>query len=79
MNEPLLKMKIAELEMRIEKLESILSRRTDDADYYTINEAASVLKVCPATIYNKIYDGSITAVKVGKCWRIPKSVIYNKY
>lgn len=65
------KLKISELEMRIEQLEKALQKK-EEPDYYTIDEYAKKMKVCTATVYSKIKDGSITAEKIGKCWRIPK-------
>ena len=72
--------KITELEMRIEALEKelALSQRADinNNEFYTIDEYAKIMKLCSATVYQRVHDGLLTAVKVGKCWRIPKNQIY---
>ena len=72
-NEIYLKRKIAELEMRIEQLESQLtvSQSAGNKPYYSVAEYAKIMSVTPQTVYNRIHTGDILAVKVGKCLRIP--------
>ena len=73
------KTKITELEMRIESLETDLAilKKTDVRnDFYTIEEYADLMKVCKATVYHRVKNGYITAVKIGKSWRIPKSQLF---
>ena len=71
------KSKISEMEMRIERLEEDLAKAqiiaANKDDFYTIDEYADIMKLCTATVYHKVKNGSIAGVKVGKCWRIPKS------
>lgn len=68
-----LKLRIAELEMRIESLEKQIFTisKGKNKPYYTIKEYADLLSVTPQTVYNQINSGGINAVKVGKSWRIP--------
>ena len=74
------KNKIITMEMRIERLEQELARAqivaSNKSDFYTIDEYADIMKLCPATVYHKVKNGSIAAFKVGKCWRIPKNQIF---
>ncbi|MBN2299703.1 MAG: helix-turn-helix domain-containing protein [Acholeplasmataceae bacterium] len=37
---------------------------------YTIDEIADILKVTQRTIYNYIKSGDLTAIKIGKYWRV---------
>lgn len=41
-----------------------------DLKVYTLNETADILKVTKRTIYNYIKAGQLTAVKMGKYWRV---------
>ena len=69
--------KMSEMEMRIEQLESVIDAIKNSgnltADYYTIEEYSEIMKVCKATVYHRVKNGYIVAVKVGKSWRIPKT------
>lgn len=67
-----LKLKIAELEMRIDANEEKKTVKSyTKKPYYSIKEYAELYSVTPQTIYNQIYSGNIKAEKVGKIWRIP--------
>lgn len=76
-NEITLKRKITELEMRIEQLESQLSamKTAGSKPYYSIKEYADIMQITPQTVYNRIYSGNLTAIKVGGSWRISASTI----
>ncbi len=37
---------------------------------YTIDEIVEILKVTQRTIYNYIKSGDLTAIKIGKYWRV---------
>lgn len=69
--------RLRDLERRIERLEAeALARKANpnnDSDCYTINEFAKALGVSRLTISRRIQNGVISAVKVGKTWRIPKT------
>ena len=69
--------RLGEMERRIERIEAeLLANRANPmntGDYYTVPQLASALNVCELTIRRKIRSGTITAVKVGKTWRIPKT------
>ena len=69
--------RLRELERRIEKLEAENRARnanpTNDSDCYTINEFAKALGVSRLTISRRIQTGVISAVKVGRNWKIPKN------
>lgn len=43
--------------------------------YFSINEFCDKLKISHSTVYKKIKDGSIPAVKLGRCWKIPRSAL----
>lgn len=38
--------------------------------YLTVNEFASKLRITPMTVYKLIRNNEITAIKIGKCYRI---------
>ena len=40
--------------------------------FLTISEAAALLRVHERTLYNRIADGSIKSVRIGRTIRIPK-------
>lgn len=69
--------RLGELERRIEKLEAELSATkvnpNNRSEFYSIDEFAAALGVHRLTISRRIKNGVISAVKVGKTWRIPKS------
>lgn len=69
--------RIRELERRIEVLEAENRARgknpSNNSDYYSIQEFAEALGVSRLTISRRIKSGIISAVKIGKTWRIPKS------
>ena len=43
--------------------------------YYSVDEAAEVLGVHRNTIKNRIKDGGLQAIKIGRQWRIPKEAL----
>ena len=46
-----------------------------EESYYSINEFCNKLKISHSTVYKKIKEGTIPAIKLGKCWKIPKSAL----
>ena len=68
-----LKLKLADLEMRIESLENQIQAmvKTNCKPYYSVKEFAEIMSVNPITIYNRIHEGQIDAVRIGKSYRIP--------
>lgn len=42
---------------------------------YTIEELTKLLTVTARTIYNYIYEGKLTAIKMGKYWRVTQSAL----
>jgi len=49
----------------------------DNFKLYTIEEIASILKVTERTIYNYIKGGDLSAIKIGKYWRIKHADLEN--
>ncbi len=43
---------------------------TEELKLYTIDEVTKILKVTQRTVYNYIKNGNLTAIKVGKYWRV---------
>jgi excisionase family DNA binding protein len=41
-----------------------------DVKLYTIDEVAEILKVTQRTIYNYNKSGALSAIKIGKYWRV---------
>lgn len=46
--------------------------------FYTVQEAADLLKVHYQTVRNWIRSGEIRVIKIGRSYRIPKSEIENR-
>ena len=44
-----------------------------DIKVYTLDEVADILKVTKRTLYNSVKEGKLTAVKMGKYWRVSES------
>ena len=70
--------KVYGLERRIEKLEAKLRALEDNpmnaSDFYTVRQVAKMLNTCDLTIRRKLMNGQVEGYKVGRQWRIPKSV-----
>lgn len=49
---------------------------TGSPAYYTIEEAAAIIKVDRRTIFNWLRDGKLKAVKFGDSWRIPRAAVF---
>jgi len=43
--------------------------------FYTLKEAASMLKISYSTMFTLVTTGKIKAVKIGRQWRISSDVI----
>ena len=41
-------------------------------DFLTVEEVAVILRVCAATVRNKIKAGLIPCLMIGAAWRIPR-------
>ena len=41
-------------------------------EYYSINEICRNFKISQSTVYKIIKDKKIHAIKLGRCWKIPK-------
>jgi len=41
-----------------------------DIKVYTLDEVADILKVTKRTLYSYVKEGKLTAVKMGKYWRV---------
>lgn len=69
--------KLRDLERRIEKLEAENRARSanpgNNSDCYSIKEFAEALGVSRLTISRRIQSGEISAVKIGRNWKIPKT------
>ncbi len=44
-------------------------------EVYTVEEFAKIFKVSPEAIRNLIRNGEIPAIKIGKQYRIPKTIV----
>ena len=42
-----------------------------DKKYLTVQEAAAVLNISSISIYRELHNEKITALKLGRYWRIP--------
>lgn len=42
-----------------------------DKKYLTVQEAAAVLNISTISIYRELHNEKITALKLGRYWRIP--------
>ena len=50
-----------------------MGNNTAHETYYTVKEAAEILKVNPMTIYRAIEQSLITSLRIGRTIRIPES------
>lgn len=41
-------------------------------EYYSINEICRNFKISQSTVYKMVKDKKIHAIKLGRCWKIPK-------
>ena len=41
-------------------------------EYYSINEICRNFKISQSTVYQMIKNIKIRAIKLGRCWKIPK-------
>ena len=68
--------RLREHERRIERLEAELmalrANPSNTSECYSINEFAQALGVSRLTISRRIQSGVISAIKVGRNWKIPK-------
>ncbi len=46
-----------------------------DEEYYSINEICQKFKMSHSTVYKKIKSREIPAIKLGRCWKIPRSAL----
>ena len=46
-----------------------------DEEYYSINEICQKFKISHSTVYKKIKSREIPAIKLGRCWKIPKNAL----
>ncbi len=46
-----------------------------EEEYYSINEVCQKFKISHSTIYKKIKNREIPAVKLGRCWKISRSAL----
>jgi excisionase family DNA binding protein len=44
-----------------------------EPELLTLADLAKLLRVSPRTAYRYVYDGTVSAVKVGGQWRIPRA------
>lgn len=44
-----------------------------EKDYYSIKELCQRYAMSQSTVYSMIHTGKIRAVKIGRCWKIPKA------
>lgn len=46
-----------------------------DESYMTTKEFCDKLQISYSTVYRMINNGQLPAVKFGRCWKIPRSVL----
>ena len=63
--------------MELFEIESIRKEIAKGPEFYTIQEAADILKVHYMTIYRLVNAGDIDASMVAGCWRIPSIALTN--
>ena len=44
-----------------------------EKDYYSIKELCQQYSMSQSTVYSMIHAGKVRAVKIGRCWKIPKA------
>ena len=46
-----------------------------EPDVYTVAEVADILRISTSSVTKMIRDGSLTAIKIGSMYRIPRRVV----
>lgn len=57
------------------KLQEVMERDKRMDDFITVTELATFFRVCPKTIYRRLWARAIPAYMVGRTWRIAKKDI----
>jgi excisionase family DNA binding protein len=64
-------------QMELFEIEEIRNELKKGPEFYTIQEAADMLKVHYITVYRLVNVGDIAASMVAGCWRIPSIALQN--
>ena len=55
---------------------SNLSGDISEVKFLTIAEVASVMRVSKMTVYRLVHSGELTAVRVGRSFRVPEHAVH---
>jgi excisionase family DNA binding protein len=47
----------------------------DDLSFLTVGEVAGVMRVSKMTVYRMVHSGELTAVRVGRSFRVPAKAV----
>ena len=56
---------------------SNLSGDISEVKFLTIAEVASVMRVSKMTVYRLVHSGELTAVRVGRSFRVPEHAVHD--
>ncbi|MEH0842706.1 helix-turn-helix domain-containing protein [Micromonospora sp. CPCC 205711] len=51
--------------------------RLSDVKFLTVAEVASVMRVSKMTVYRLVHSGELTAVRVGRSFRVPEHAVHD--
>lgn len=46
-----------------------------DKEFYSVKELCREYSISQSTLYHMIQSGKIHAVKLGRCWKIPRDAV----
>ncbi|MBM0236646.1 helix-turn-helix domain-containing protein [Micromonospora sp. ATA32] len=51
--------------------------RLSDVKFLTVAEVAAVMRVSKMTVYRLVHSGELTAVRVGRSFRVPEHAVHD--
>ena len=51
--------------------------RLGDVRFLTVAEVASLMRVSKMTVYRLVHSGELTAVRVGRSFRVPEKAVHD--
>ena len=51
--------------------------RLSEVRFLTVSEVAELMRVSKMTVYRLVHSGDLTAVRVGRSFRVPEQAVHN--
>lgn len=58
-------------------MNSVNDRPLSEVRFLTIAEVASAMRVSKMTVYRLVHSGELTAVRVGRSFRVPEQAVHS--